>query len=70
MPGSLVEAVRKVVKIYDHKGRFKIGCCPFHLETVPSFVVDPANGTFCCLSCGAHGDLAKFISMYYHVPVE
>lgn len=66
---DLLREVRKVVKLYDHKG-IKIGCCPFHLETAPSFVVDPQTKEFCCLSCGAHGNVTKFISLYYHLPIE
>lgn len=31
------------------------GCCPFHGERTPSFVVHEAKGTYHCFGCGAHG---------------
>ena len=69
MSNDIVEEIRKVVKLYDRKG-LKIGLCPFHLETEPSLIVDPKDQTFTCLSCGKHGGLKTFQSLYYHIPLE
>ena len=42
------------VKLYRHKNIY-VGCCPFHEETSPSLIVDPAKNSYICLSCGAYG---------------
>ena len=36
-----------------------VGCCPFHDEKTPSFVVKPKREFFHCYSCGAHGETEK-----------
>jgi DNA primase len=40
-----------------------LGCCPFHEERTPSFIVDENAGLFCCLSCRAKGDTQTFRRM-------
>ena len=42
-------------------GRTLVGCCPFHDDRTPSFVVYPHSGTFHCFGCRAHGDVISFI---------
>lgn len=37
-----------------------IGCCPFHPDRSPSFVVWPDH-TFHCFGCQAHGDVIDFV---------
>jgi len=37
-----------------------VGICPFHKEETPSFTVNPANNTFHCFGCGAHGHAEDF----------
>ncbi len=37
------------------------GCCPFHNERTPSFIVSPGRGTFHCFGCKAHGDAIAFV---------
>ena len=37
------------------------GCCPFHEEKTPSFVVYPTDGHYHCFGCQAHGDAVDFI---------
>lgn len=38
------------------RGRRLWGCCPFHGERTPSFVVDTAKGRANCYGCGWNGD--------------
>lgn len=40
------------------------GCCPFHDEKTPSFVVSPAKGIYKCFGCGKAGNAIKFIEEY------
>lgn len=47
----------------DRQGKNYVGFCPFHSEKTPSFTVDPAAQTFCCLGCGAHGDAEEFAKL-------
>ena len=37
------------------------GCCPFHDEKTPSFVVSPTKGIFKCFGCGKGGNSIMFI---------
>lgn len=37
------------------------GCCPFHNEKTPSFVVSPAKDMYKCFGCGKSGDAFTFI---------
>lgn len=37
------------------------GCCPFHEERRPSFVVYPDSDSFYCFGCGAGGDVISFV---------
>ncbi|MGI8601744.1 MAG: DNA primase [Verrucomicrobiales bacterium] len=41
--------------------------CPFHNERSPSFMVNPARGSFHCFGCGAGGGVIKFVELYEHV---
>lgn len=37
------------------------GCCPFHDEKSPSFVVSPAKGIYKCFGCGESGNGVDFL---------
>ena len=37
------------------------GCCPFHSEKTPSFVVYPANQSFYCFGCSVGGSLITYV---------
>jgi phage/plasmid primase-like uncharacterized protein/KaiC/GvpD/RAD55 family RecA-like ATPase len=41
-------------------GRNKVGCCPFHPDKTPSFVV--YDETYHCFGCGEHGDVIDFVA--------
>jgi len=43
------------------------GLCPFHDERTPSFNVTPGKDLFHCFSCGAGGDVIKFIMDIDHL---
>lgn len=46
----------------ENCGREWKGCCPFHLEQTPSFVVNDDKGFYHCFGCGAHGDGVRFLT--------
>jgi DNA primase len=37
------------------------GCCPFHKEKTPSFMVNAEKGIFHCFGCGKGGDVFSFL---------
>jgi DNA primase catalytic core len=49
------------------RGAGYVGCCPFHSERTPSFVVTPARGMYKCFGCGAGGNAIKFVQEHEHV---
>jgi len=64
------EEIKNAVQINDILGDFitlkKKGinytaCCPFHNEKTPSFIVNPARGSFKCFGCGKSGDAIEFL---------
>jgi hypothetical protein len=56
----LESVVSKVVPLRRAGGN-KAGCCPFHPDRSPSFVVYK-DDSYHCFGCGAHGDVIDFIS--------
>ena len=57
------EVVGDFVALKRAGANFK-GCCPFHDEKTPSFVVSPARGIFKCFGCSKAGNAVKFIQEY------
>jgi len=64
------EEIKNAIQITDILGDFLTlkkkginytGCCPFHNEKTPSFIVNPARGTFKCFGCGKSGDAIEFL---------
>ena len=65
---STIENLKNQVNIVDVVGRsvplkragsnYK-GCCPFHNEKTPSFVVSEQKQIFTCFGCGATGDVIE-----------
>jgi DNA primase len=43
------------------------GLCPFHDERTPSFNVTPGKDLYHCFSCGAGGDVIKFVQEIDHL---
>ena len=48
---DIVEVVQDFVSL-KKRGVNYIGCCPFHNEKTPSFIVSPAKGIYKCFGCG------------------
>lgn len=64
---NATDIVRVVGEHIDLKprGREYVGLCPFHNDHKPSMYVVPHKQIYTCFSCGAGGDIFKFI-MDYH----
>ncbi len=43
------------------RGSYCIGCCPFHDDKTPSFVVYKNGGRYTCFGCGEKGDVIDYI---------
>jgi phage/plasmid primase-like uncharacterized protein len=50
-------------------GKNKIGCCPFHPDRTPSFVVFD-DQTYHCFGCQAHGDVIDFVAGMKRVDIK
>lgn len=42
------------------------GCCPFHNERTPSFIVSPTKGIYRCFGCGVSGNVLTFLQSVGH----
>lgn len=67
---STIEAVRDRADLVDivseqvvlkKQGKDFVGLCPFHDDKSPSFSVSPAKQFYYCFSCGAGGNVFKFM---------
>ena len=74
--GATIEDLKNQVNIVDVVGRVvplkraganHKGCCPFHNEKTPSFVVSEQKQIFTCFGCGATGDVIEFTKRYYNL---
>ncbi len=59
---DIVDVVGEHVSL-KKKGREMVGLCPFHDDHRPSMNVNPTKQIFKCFSCGAGGDVFKFVQM-------
>lgn len=57
---DLVKVVGHFLTI-EKKGAAYQGLCPFHDDHHPSLRVDPVKGVYHCFSCGAGGDVFRFV---------
>ena len=76
LDNSKIEEIRKSVNIIDviseylpltQRGRNYFGVCPFHDDHSPSMSVSPDLQIYTCFSCGATGNVFKFIMDYENV---
>ncbi len=75
IPESEIERIKKEtdlaalvrsrgVELKPHGTGNLAGCCPFHDDKTPSFIVTPAKGLFHCLGCGAAGNAIQFVQKF------
>ena len=62
---NIVDLIQPLVPLKRTGSNFK-GCCPFHKEKTPSFVVSETRQTYHCFGCGEHGDAVGFVMKYYN----
>lgn len=61
---NIVDIIGSVVQLKRAGSNYK-GCCPFHKEKTPSFIVSETKGMYHCFGCGEHGDAISFMQKYY-----
>ncbi len=63
---DIVETISKRIELYP-KGKNFFGVCPFHDDHSPSMSVSKEKQIYTCFSCGATGNVIKFIEDYENV---
>lgn len=66
---NIVDVVGSCVSLKRTGSNYK-GCCPFHNEKTPSFVVSETKQIFTCFGCGAKGDVIGFVERYYNIDFQ
>ena len=57
---SIVDVISEYVSLTPH-GKNYFGICPFHDDNNPSMSVSAEKGIYKCFSCGATGNVFKFV---------
>lgn len=57
---DIVDVINKYVPLKRAGSNFS-GCCPFHNEKTPSFMVSPTKQIFKCFGCGKGGNVLTFM---------
>lgn len=63
---DIVDVVGERVAL-KRQGRGFVGLCPFHDDHHPSMTVNPGLKLFKCWSCGAGGDVIRFIERFHRL---
>jgi DNA primase len=58
---DIVSVIGEYVKLRRSGANRYMGLCPFHSEKTPSFTVHVVHQFYKCFSCGAGGDVVKFV---------
>lgn len=64
---DIVKIISEYIKL-EKKSSSYIGLCPFHPDQNPSLHVSPSKKIYKCFSCGAAGDVIRFVENYEKVP--
>lgn len=64
---DLVEVIAPYVDFKRSGASYK-GCCPFHDEKTPSFMIQKGDSHYHCFGCGAHGDAIQFLMSHQKMP--
>lgn len=57
---DIVDIVGKHVELKKSGANYS-GCCPFHNEKTPSFIVSPSKQIYKCFGCGESGNAVSFL---------
>ena len=60
---DIVDVISGYIKL-QRKGSNYVGVCPFHNDRNPSMSVNQPRQIYRCFSCGAGGDVFKFVMEY------
>lgn len=63
---NIVDVIGSVITLKKSGSNHK-GCCPFHKEKTPSFIVSEPKGHYHCFGCGEDGDVIGFVQKYYNI---
>lgn len=66
MSNDIVDTISKYIPLVP-KGKNFFGVCPFHEDHSPSMSVSKEKQIYTCFSCGATGNVIKFIEDYENV---
>ena len=64
---DIVEVISEVVEL-QKKGKNYVGLCPFHADSNPSMTVSGEKQIYKCFSCGAGGNVFKFVQDFEQIP--
>ena len=64
---DIVKIISEYIKL-EKKSSNYVGLCPFHPDQNPSLNVSPSKKIYKCFSCGAAGDVFKFVKEYERIP--
>ena len=61
---DIVDIISKYIPL-TQKGKNYFGVCPFHDDHSPSMSVSKEKQIYTCFTCGATGNVFKFIQIYH-----